>query len=148
MDSIRIDTGLKKILINDGPEYIEFNPGDVAFAERFENLISEFEAKLAEYQARSDELEADKGLDAHGIPVNFNARIALMREVCEFIREKIDHIFGSGSSQKLFGDAMSLDMFTQFFSGITPFIQRDREAKVNKYSPPLVSKKRKNKAVM
>jgi hypothetical protein len=133
MDSIRIDTGVKKILINDGPEYIEFNPSDVSFAERFENLISEFETKLIEYQARSDEIEANQELDDHGIPVNLDARLKLMRDVCEFIRERIDHIFGAGTSQKVFGSALSLDMFTQFFEGITPFIKRDRLAKVAKY---------------
>jgi len=38
MDNLRIDTGIKKILINDGPEFIEFNPSDVIFAEKFYKL--------------------------------------------------------------------------------------------------------------
>ena len=147
MDSIRIDTGVKKILINDGPEFIEFNPNDVSFAEKFYSLISEFEAKMVEYQARSDEIDANKEVDAHDIPVNFGALITLMRDVCEFVRERIDHLFGAGTSQKCFGDALNLNMFEQFFDGITPFIQRARTEKVNKYTPPPVSKKRK-RAVM
>jgi hypothetical protein len=133
MDSIRIDTGVKKILINDGPEYIEFNPNDVSFAEKFYSLISEFETKMVEYQARSDEIEANKGLDTHDIPVNFEARITLMRDVCEFIRERIDHLFGVDTSQKVFGNALTLEMFTQFFEGITPFIRKARTEKVAKY---------------
>jgi hypothetical protein len=133
MDSIRIDTGVKKILINDGPEFIEFNPGDVAFAEKFYSLISEFETKMVEYQARSDEIDANKGVDTHDIPVNFESRIKLMRDVCEFVREKIDGLFGTGTSQKVFGNALTLDMFSQFFEGITPFIQKARTEKVEKY---------------
>ncbi|MFH0957107.1 MAG: DUF6673 family protein [Pseudomonadota bacterium] len=144
MDSIRIDTGVKRIMINDDPNnVIEFNPGDVSFAEGFQGLISEFEMKMVEYQRRSDEIEANNELDEHGIPSNLEARLKLMREVCEFIREKIDHIFGVGTSQKLFGNALSLDMFTQFFEQITPFIQRDRLAKVAKYQ-----KKPQRKQVM
>ena len=133
MDSLRIDTGVKKILINDGPEFIEFNPNDVSFAERFYSLIQEFEVKLKDYQARSDEIDGNKELDGNGIPVNFEARIALMREVCEFIRGKIDHLFGDGTSQRVFGNALSLNMFEQFFTGITPFIQKARYEKVAKY---------------
>jgi hypothetical protein len=134
MDSITISTGVKRVCINDDPDnFIEFNPNDVSFAEKFYSLISEFEAKLVEYQARSDEIDSNKELDANGIPVNFEARIALMRDVCEFVREKIDGLFGKGTSQKVFGNALTLDMFTQFFEGITPFIQQARAEKVAKY---------------
>jgi hypothetical protein len=131
-------------MINDDPSnVIEFNPSDVIFAEKFESLIRDFEAKMVEYQARSDEIETNNELDEHGIPVNFEKRLSLMREVCEFVREKIDYIFGSGTSQKVFGDALSLNMFEQFFTQITPFIQADRQAKVAKYQ-----KKPQRKQVM
>lgn len=133
MDSIRIETGVKRILINDGPEFLEFNPADLAFAERFYSLIGEFENKMAEYQKRSEVIDANKEVDAHDIPVNLGDRLTLMRDACEFIRERIDHLFGADTSQKVFGDALGLDMFTQFFQGITPFIQSARADKVVKY---------------
>jgi hypothetical protein len=148
MDNLRIDTGVKRIMINDGPEFLEFNPSDILFAEKFYSLISEFETKMDEYKARTEEIEANKELDAHGMPVNFEARVKLMREVCEFIRERIDHLFGAGTSQKAFGNVLSLNVFEQFFAGITPFIKQARNEKVDKYTPPPISKKRKNKAVM
>ena len=153
-DSIRIDTGLKKILINDGPEFIEFNPNDVNFAERFYSLINDFEMKLEEYKARSKIIEENKILDANGIPSNLNDLIALTRDACEFIRGKIDHIFGSGTSQKVFGNALNLDMFAQFFSGLTPFIQATRAEKLKKYMKEVneanssISKKRKKRTAM
>jgi hypothetical protein len=133
MDSLKINTGTKRILINDGPEFLEFNPSDLSFAERFYGLIGEFENKMVEYQERSKTIDANTELDTHGIPINLADRLGLMRDACEFIRERIDHLFGVGTSQKVFGNALNLDMFMQFFQGITPYIQSARAEKLVKY---------------
>lgn len=134
MDSIKINTGSKRILINDGPEYIEFNPSDVLFAEKFYRLYSEFGAKQKEYEARSKELDAHKDeLDINGIPVNIEQGIAFLKEVCEYMRGQIDSLFGSGTSQKVFGDALNIDLFGEFFESITPFVQTARTKKIEQY---------------
>lgn len=134
MDSIRIDTGVKRVCINDNPEkVIEFNPSDVIFAEKFYQLIKDFELKQTEFINRSKELDANKEIDENGLPVNLNESIALLKEVCNYFREKIDGLFGEGSSQKAFGDSLNLDIFEQFFEGILPFIEKVREEKVKKY---------------
>ena len=148
MDNIRIDLGIKKVLINDGPEFIEFNPSDVAFAEQFYQLMKEFELKRVEYQARAAEIDAITELDPDGIPVNFPDKLAIMREVCEFMREKIDDLFGKGTSQKVFGDARTLNMFEQFITGITPYIRAERKKKIEKYVPSATSVKRRKHKVM
>lgn len=135
-DTLRIDTGVKKIAIqrDDQPEcFIEFNPSDVAFAERFYALLGDFEGKLKDFQVRSEEIDKNADLDGRGIPVNLPERLALTRDACMFIRGKIDDLFGPGTSQAVFGDALTLDMFTQFFEGITPFIKVARTEKLTKY---------------
>jgi hypothetical protein len=139
MDSITIVSGVKKIAINSDPDrVISFNPTDVVFAEKFYNLLGEFQDKLKEYQDRSAIIEAAAEVDENNLPVNLPDRIALMREVCEYMRGRIDYLFGPDTAQKVFEDALSLDMFEQFFTGITPFIQQARADKVSKYSnkPP------------
>lgn len=135
MDSIKINTGEKRICINDDPaRVIVFNPSDVLFAEKFYQLMGEFEQKLAEYQARSETIDENKQLDAHQLPINMEERISLLREACEYIRGRIDHLFGAGISQKAFGETLALDVFTQFFEGITPYIQSVREDRIAQYS--------------
>lgn len=133
--SITIDTGKLRILINDGPGYIEFNPTDVRFVERFYGLIRDFETKEVEYRTRAEKIDLDKTVDGNGLPTTLPLMIALAHEVCEFMRLKIDELFGSGTSDTVFGDAMSVDMFEQFFKGITPFIQKARTERLTKYSP-------------
>jgi hypothetical protein len=50
------------------------------------------------------------------------------------MRGQIDVLFGEGTSQKAFGNALELGMFEQFFSGITPFVQTVRKEKIAKYT--------------
>lgn len=142
MDSFRVDSGRKRIAINDDLQrVIEFDPTDVLFAEKFYLLIQEFETKQVEYERRAAELDADQSLDSYGLPANLTSRLAFMREVCEFMRLQIDSLFGAETSQKAFGDALSLEMIEQFFTGITPFIQRARSGRVAKYTPAGKGKK-------
>ena len=134
MDSIRIETGVKNIQVNDGPEFITFDPTDVSFAENFYSLVQEFGVKQVEYKNRAEALDANKELDANSIPVNFADGLAMMREVCEFMRDKIDGLFGKDTSRKCFGKTLSLSVFEQFFTQITPFISTARAEKTSKYT--------------
>jgi hypothetical protein len=135
MDSIRIDTGVKRIQINDGPEFISFNPSDILFMEKLTVLLGELQSKQEEMKAREAEFESVQELDANGIPVNAKARLAFMRETCQYMRAQIDDLFGEGTSQIVFGNTLNLDLFGQFFEGITPFIKVARAAKLEKYAP-------------
>ena len=135
MDSIRIDSGSIRLAINDDPDrIIEFNPNDVAWVERFYGLISDFEAKETEYKERAARLDEDREKDAYGLPKNVGQSIELIKEICVYFREKLDEVFGAGTSQKAFGDMNTLYMFEQFLDGITPYIQNARTGTVEKYT--------------
>ena len=136
MDNLNINTGLKRVSINSDPErVIEFNPSDVAFAERFYKLLKDFEAKQVEYQARAEQLDSQAvDLDEYGVPVNAGEKLSFLREVCEFMYQKIDYLFGVGASTKIFGGSLNIDAIGQFFDGIVPFVQVQRAAKVSKYA--------------
>ena len=134
MDSIRINTGVKRLVVNDDPaRVIEFNPEDVLFVERFYELIKVFQQKEVEFQKRIEELKAQEEKDEYGIPVNTPETLGLVMEVCDFLRGQIDNVFGPGTSQAAFAETQSLGMFEQFFAGIAPFIQSSRTEKVAKY---------------
>ncbi|MDJ0305392.1 MULTISPECIES: DUF6673 family protein [Dehalobacter] len=135
MQSLRIDTGSIRLKVNDDESrVIEFNPNDLAFVERFYGLISDFEGKEKEYMQKIDILNQNTELDSYNIPKNMGESLALLKEICEFLRERIDHVFGKGTSQAAFGNANTLDMFEQFLNGITPYIQQSRVGKVEKYT--------------
>lgn len=135
MESLSIDVGEIRLAINNDPErVITFNPADAAFAERFYKVVDEFQAKSIQYQRQADETLTDE------------QAIALLKDTCVYVRDRIDYVFGADTSQKAFGDALVLDMFSQFFEGITPYIQKTRTAKLKQYLPPAkVNKPRKRK---
>jgi hypothetical protein len=142
MDSITINTGVKRIAINGDPaRVISFNPTDVTFAERFYGLMQNFEAKQRDYQARAEALDAETGVDENGLPVNLADRIAFMRDVCEYMHAQIDTLFGAETSLKVFEGALDLDLIAQFFEGVTPFVQSARAAKIEQYSKPSTKKR-------
>ena len=136
LPSIRIDTGVKRIAINDDPDrVIEFNPTDAVWVEKFFRLFRDLQAKLDEYHKRYEKLAGDTSVDASGIPVSAEAQIELLKETCDYLRSKIDDLFGDGAAQTVFGDTRNLDVFVQFFDGMTPYIESARSPMVDKYLP-------------
>lgn len=132
--SIRIDTGEVRLLINDDENrVIIFNPNDISFLEAFFELLEDFEKKEKEFRNEERVLNANKNVDGHGLPKNIKGKIALTRKICRYMREKVDSVFGEGTSDTAFGKANTMDMFSQFFEGVTPFIKSARDDKTSKY---------------
>jgi hypothetical protein len=127
MDSIRIDTGVKRIQINDGPDFIEFNPTEVNWGRKFEKLRVEVKNRLDELSLEISQIEENE--------TNIEEISKLRDDVCVFVREKIDILFGTGTSQKVFGDIMSEYAIASFLEEITPFIQQGRRPLVQQYLP-------------
>ena len=135
MDSLQINSGIIELCINnDASRVIRFNPADVLFAERFYNLIGDFQSTLMHYQSKILELEKVTETDENDVPLNAGERLEVIKDVSGYIRKQIDALFGAGTSQTVFGDSLSLDAFQQFFEGITPYIQKARASKVAKYA--------------
>jgi len=132
-ESLRIETGAKKILINDGPEFIEFNPFDVAFVEKFYSVFTEFKMKTEEFKAQATELDSHSEIDEDGLPVNMLDRMKFARELCDYSYGQIDVLFGEGTSEKVFRGVRNVELVEQFFGGLIPFIQNEREEKLKKY---------------
>jgi hypothetical protein len=141
-NNLRIDTGVITLTINDGPNTLQFNPSDVLFAEKFYRLMEALSAKIAEYKEWAARIDADKSLDESGMPKSLGEAITFTKTACGFFRAEIDALFGAGSSQKLFGDVVSLQAIGQFFNGITPHIGRARESRVAKYRGPVKARKK------
>jgi hypothetical protein len=142
MENLTIDTGIKRIMINDDPaRVIEFNPKDVFFVEKFYQLIKEFEGKLSEYQQRAEQNEKVTALGADGYPVNMAERLSLLHDACDYICGRIDYVFGKDTSLKVFDGARTLEMFSEFLNGISPYVVKERSEKVRQYTNPESAKR-------
>ena len=124
-----------RIAINDDPaRVIEFNPDDVGFVERFYALIDYVEAKENEIKEKLEEIRKDQTVSSYGMPNSIRREVQLTAEMCRYMREQIDNVFGEGSSQTIFGDANVPTMFGEFFAAIGPCISSARSGAVKKYT--------------
>lgn len=133
MESIKINTGIIKLEIDrDGEKsVISFNPNDIEFVDKLYNLFFEFEEKQKEYESKRAEIERQCYQD--GALDGISQQIALAKEVCLYLKDKVDYVFGVGTSEKVFGRALDIEMFPQFFDGIVPFIQKASNDRIGKY---------------
>lgn len=139
MHNINLNLGTKVVSINGDPQRtIEFNPQDTLFVEKFYQVYSEIQAKQEYLSAKAEAIDTTPGED--GLPVGFKEQIALINETCTYMREKIDYLFGEGTSQTVFGSVMNMDAIAQFLEGITPMIMNDRTDKVAKYAAKKTTK--------
>lgn len=128
MDSLKISTGRVRLQIVDeaGNQrgIFSFNPTDVESAKRILEIQKDYEVKVKEFSAKIDTADT------------IDEKIALMNEIVTYFKSIIDDCFGEGSSQILFGDEKSLDMFYDFFEGITPYYEKASKERMAKYIQP------------
>ena len=136
-NTIKIDSGDLRIAITDRDEKVKgeitFNPNDTLFIQRLYVLQRDIKGKLEQFENENSQL-----LNEH-TDENFEKRFSLINDINNFIRERIDNTFGSGTSQIVFGDVVSydFDIYLQFIDGVIPFIQPVRAHKVNKHISPV-----------
>ena len=99
---------IKRIAINDGPEYIEV---DLADRTRYFRILREIEAKKTELMQRG------KG-NADGSPEDK----ALGEEFADYLRGRIDEIFGAGTSRKDIFAKYHLGVILQFIAGLRSYL--------------------------
>lgn len=128
MDSLKISTGRVRLQIVDeaGNQrgIFSFNPSDIESAKRVIEIQKDFEMKNAEFQKRINAAET------------IEEKITILDELVTYFEKVIDDCFGEGSSQVLFGDDKSVDMFYDFFDGITPYYEKASKERMAKYIQP------------
>ena len=127
-NTIRLD------IYGDPKRVVEFCPDDVGFVNRFYNLMDNVETKEAEYNAKLEEIKKDVSINSFGVPNALKKEVALSAEICAYLREQVDMVFGEGTSQTAFGDMNVPAMFGEFFDGIAPHITAARNKATKKYT--------------
>lgn len=142
MEKIRIDTGVKKIEVNDAGECITVNVADTTFFKRYSDFLTALEGKQTEVDAKAAELarkypgeqiENDSG----DINVEMVADIVeLYKELCDWTIVQLDKLFGAGCCMKVFPGVESpgLELIADFLDAINPILQKyaeERNEKIN-----------------
>lgn len=136
MDSLRVDSGIKAIEVNDAGEYISIPISDAAFYERFGDLVKNFEGKQTEIEQRAKNLsEKHKDKPDNDVDAIIDG-IQLYSELCQYTCKEIDKLFGEGCCRKVFVGVQnpSVELIGDFFEQITPLLNQyaqERNQKIN-----------------
>ena len=123
MDSFKISTGKIGVPIERDGENVGtfyFNPSDILVARKIMDLKKDFEVKEKEFQKESKKADT------------VEKQIALLEEIVNYFRNKIDEVYGQGTSDLLFGEARVLEMFSGFFDGINAHYQKASQERIEK----------------
>lgn len=126
MDKLRVDSGIKKIEVNDNGDFIIIPVSDASFFERFGIVMKNFEQKELEYNQKAKELfekHKDKPDDDVDMIVD---GISLYSSLCKDTCEEIDKLFGDGCCKNVFVGIQnpSIELIGDFFEKITPLLNQ------------------------
>lgn len=136
MAGIRVNTGAKKIEVNDDGEYIVLNFGDQDFPNRFFSMLDRVQARAdsatEEEKSIRDQFEEDSQEFTRAM-FSFNC------DLHRYIMSEIDALFGAETCRKVFGDIVpGLELFEDFFNQLMPYFEQygeERAKKLSKYGP-------------
>ena len=116
MEQLQISTGKISLqIIDDDGEVrgaFKFNPEDIKSARKIADLIEEYKVKSVEYADRAKLIETPED------------NVRLLDEIVDYFKTSLDGVYGIGTSAILFGNASTLEMFDDFFSGIRPYYEK------------------------
>lgn len=122
--NIKIDSGIRKIGVNDAGDYIELSVTDVTLLDRFSDLVEWFNIKLDELNqidAGFNARHVNDTDDTQAIIEVIHLRTGVYTEFCT----KLDEVFGEGCCKKVFGDIIPDELpIMDFIEQMTPVMQR------------------------
>lgn len=128
-NSIRINSGTKKIEVNDEGDYILLPLADDKFIKSFYKMLDDVKKKT---ETAVSELPSEDESD--------ETILGAMDEVIgvgDCLFEQTERLFGDGTCRKVFGEIRpGVTLFMEFFNAIIPFIeeyQQERDSRLNKY---------------
>lgn len=141
MEKLRIDTGVKKIEVNDTGEYITVNMADNTFFTCYRDFLRRLDEKQLDIDRKAKEFPQkypdEEKEESEEINIDMISDIVDMyKEVCDWTCAELDKLFGAGCCRKVFPDVESpgMDLIGDFLEAITPILQKfanERNEKIN-----------------
>ncbi|HIW14913.1 MAG TPA: hypothetical protein H9691_05665 [Firmicutes bacterium] len=140
IDSIRVDTGVKKIEVNDEGETISLNFADQSFPARYFAMVDEFQAQQDVFRQEAEQLDREREEKKLSEYDHSRKVAAFNLKIHEFFKDRVDGLFGEGTCRKVFGDIVpSLDLYVDFINQLAPYFEKyskERQKKLmQKYNP-------------
>lgn len=139
MAGIRVNTGVKRIEVNDNGDYITLSLNDNDFLDRFFGLYENIQRMADDYTGKESAIrEKYKGAEEAGRDSILKETFSLYAQAGKDMKQEVDGLFGEGTCKKVFGDTTpTFDLYLDFFEQLAPFLQefaREKTQRMSKYS--------------
>ena len=135
MEPIKISTGMVSVdIIDDFGEVrgvFKFNPEDLGVMKRMLELKNKIQSESSENEKKESECKTGE------------ERMLFLEKICTDYKNQIDNIWGTGTSNILFGDAVCLTMFSDFLAGVGKCYEDESQKRINKYKKQIQDYKKK-----
>ena len=138
MDKITLQSGVKRIQVNENGDFITFDARDQGFTERFMKLLKDFANKKAEYDAKTEDLQSMPCDTEKEQLARATAALEFNSGVCNWMAEQINAVFQDDVKQKVFGDITPTgEAWAEFLYQLAPIVQMakaEQSERVRKYT--------------
>lgn len=127
MAELLINTGKIELDINRDGEKVgvfSFNPTSLDESKKHAEIVEKLENGQEELTKKAKEL------DKSGTELE---RIDFMKEFVTDMRDKIDEVYGEGTSELCFGNCYSAEVITDFFVQLKPYYEEASKKRKEKY---------------
>lgn len=134
MGGIRVNTGIKRIEVNDDGDYITLSLNDNAFLDRFFSLYERLKNMADESSAKEKAIH-DKYMGRADEAGLIQETFGLYAEAGAAMKAEMDGLFGEGACRKVFGDITpAFELYLDFFEQLTPYLREFAEEKAQRMS--------------
>lgn len=138
MEKIRVNTGVKRIEVNDNGDYIALSLSDNDFLNRFFTLYENSQKLANEYASSEAQIIEKYQGAAETSEACLREVLSIYTEAGKSMMSEIDNLFGEGTCKKVFGDITpSFELYFDFFEQLTPYLQefaKEKTQRMSKYS--------------
>ena len=138
MAGIRVNTGVKRIEVNDDGDYITLSLSDNDFLNRFFALYENSQKMANEFSSSEAQIREKYQGDAETSAACLREVLSIYTEAGKNMMSEVDNLFGAGTCQKVFGDITpSFEHYYDFFEQLTPYLQefaKEKTQRMSKYS--------------
>lgn len=121
MENIKLNSGVKKIQVNEKGEYITFPMNNQEFVNKVYKIFSDLQSE--ETMKMADEVDKEE---------NIGKKLEIMNAFTTKFLNAIDELFGQGSCKKIFSEIYEYDeaaipdvlAITDFFEQLIPLVEK------------------------
>ena len=123
MEKLSLKHDIIEIEINDDGDTITIDPTDISLPLRIQKMYEDIQRIQSDTRAEALIIDKKEDRDGTFMTQNEKKKLELINRKYNEMRAVVDHVFGEGTCQKVFGSTNYVTMFNEFFDALNPVLE-------------------------